>query len=162
MDRQQVRDMLAQLHFSAALPERVLDELAQAGQVQGFPAGTVLFREGTPNQNLYLISVGCVALEMQVPGRGRVRILSLGPGDVLAWSALLGDGEMTATAVALEDTQAISVSGRRMQEVCEANHDVGYALMHRISMALSQRLLATRLQLLDLFSNTMPAIATEK
>jgi CRP-like cAMP-binding protein len=81
---------------------------------------------------------------------------------VLAWSALLGDGEMTATAVTLEDTQVIAVSGRWLQEACEANHDVGYALMQRMCVALSQRLLATRLQLLDLFSNTAPAVAMEK
>jgi CRP-like cAMP-binding protein len=162
MDRQQLRDLLTELQFSAALPEKVLDELAQSAQLQGCPAGTVLFREGERNHNLYLISVGGVALEMHVPGRGRVRVLSLGPGDVLAWSALLGNGEMTATAIALEDTQVISLSGHWLQGVCEAHHDVGYALMQRMCIALSQRLLATRLQLLDLFSNTALADAMEK
>ena len=32
---------------------------------------------------------------------------------MLAWSALLGDGQMTATATALEDTHVISVAGVR-------------------------------------------------
>ena len=71
---------------------------------------------------------------------------------MLAWSALLGDGQMTATATALEDTRLISTAGQHLAELCNTNREFGYQLMTRVAEALAKRLVATRLQLLDLFS----------
>jgi CRP-like cAMP-binding protein len=63
---------------------------------------------------------------------------------------------MTATAIAVEDTEAIAISAERLLEICQLNAQVGYELMRRMALALSKRLLATRLQLLDLFSAEAP------
>ena len=76
--------------FWADLPEPVLDALAAVSAVTDFSAGSTIFREGAENHFLYILHRGHVGLDMHVPGRGRVRILSLGPGEMLAWSALLG------------------------------------------------------------------------
>ncbi len=59
---------------------------------------------------------------------------------------------MTATAIALEPAQLIAFPGQTLRELCEADHHFGYRLMFRLSQALSKRLLATRLQVLDLFA----------
>jgi CRP-like cAMP-binding protein len=160
MDRITLRQRLAEIAFAAELPGAVLDEIATAAAPADFVAGTVIFREGTIDRNLYLLNSGQVALEMLVPGRGRVRLLSLGPGDMLAWSALLGEGRMTATAIATEDTETIAIDADRLLEICTANPQVGFEVMRRMSLALSKRLLATRLQLLDLYS-TEPLLYRE-
>jgi CRP/FNR family transcriptional regulator, cyclic AMP receptor protein len=152
MEKQQLRELLGELSFSADLPDEILEQIAAVSVVIDYPAGTVLFREGSQNQNLYLICSGSVALEMCVPARGCLRLLSLGPGDMVAWSALLGDGQMTATALVTEDTRVVAASADKLRKICESNHDVGYQLMRRMAEALSRRLLATRLQMLDLFS----------
>jgi CRP-like cAMP-binding protein len=79
---------------------------------------------------------------------------------MLAWSALLGEGRMTATAIAIEDTETIAIDADRLLEICTANPQVGFEVMRRMSLALSKRLLATRLQLLDLYS-TEPLMCRE-
>ena len=142
----------------ADLPAGVLDELAAVSVVLRFPANTVLFREGSENHNLYVIQSGQVVLEMCVPARGCTRLISLGPGDLVAWSALLGSGRMTASAIASEDTEVIAISAHKLLKICEANHEIGYHVMRRIAMAVSLRLLATRLQMLDLYSTESPVI----
>ena len=109
MDTPTLKAALAELHFAADLPAEVLDRLSQVAIVELMAAGHVLFREGTQNRNWYLVSSGRVALEMNVPGRGAVRILTLGPGEMVAWSALVGEGKMTATAVAVEDSELVVV-----------------------------------------------------
>jgi CRP/FNR family cyclic AMP-dependent transcriptional regulator len=152
MDKKVLAQVLAKLHFSATLPEEVLTHMASAAGVHKFPAGTALFRENVENHHLLIIVTGRVALDMHVPERGTVRILSLGPGDVLAWSALLAAGRMTTSAVALEDTQVVSISAEELLSACEANHSFGYFLMRQVAFALAERLVATRRQLLDLFS----------
>jgi CRP-like cAMP-binding protein len=89
---------------------------------------------------------------MCLPARACTRILTLGPGDIVAWSALLDEGLMTATAVATEDTELIQFSGVELRTLCDADSRLGCGLMRRVAEALADRLLATRLQLLDLFA----------
>ncbi|MFO0899520.1 MAG: cyclic nucleotide-binding domain-containing protein [Pirellulales bacterium] len=157
MDVSRLKNLLGQLRFTASLPPRAIEQLAELAELRGFPAGAVLFAEGSRNPDLYVIAVGSVGLDMNVPARGPTRLLSVGPGELLAWSALLGGGRMTAMATALEDTQVVSVDGRRLAALCDADHELGYRVMRRLAMGLSERLVATRLQLLDLFGQETPA-----
>ena len=152
MQAQQLRELLGRLPFAAAFPARSIDELAAVSLLVDFPAGAVLFREGAVNHNLYLVCDGKVALEMCVPARGCIRLMTLGPGDLAAWSAVLGGGEMTATGVAVEPVRAIAASGPKLLELCQRDPAFGYLLMRRVAIEVSRRLVATRLQLLDLFA----------
>ncbi len=161
MDMQLLVQSLGKLRFAASLPDNTLAGLAAAAQFRNFPAASRLFSEGGRNDDLMVIAVGRVALDMHVPGRGSSRILSLGPGDLIAWSALLGGGRMTATATALEDTEVIVVSATDVIQACEGNYAFGYQLMRQVAMTLGERLSATRLQLLDLFAESPPYIPPE-
>jgi len=158
MNKAQLRERLKELSFSAQLPDKVVDHLAEISLAIDYPAGSVLFREGSVNDTLYLVCWGTVALEMNVPARGAARLLTLGPGDLVAWSSLLNHGEMTATAIVTEDAQLIAISAPKLRRLCEADHELGFQFMRRLSQALAKRLVATRLQLLDLFSHEPPVI----
>lgn len=153
MDEPSIAIALREMEFSAVLPASVLTQLSRAAEWRVLSSGSVLFREGDFHDQLYLIHAGHLALEMCIPARGCTRLLTLGPGDLAAWSSLCGEGQMTATAIALEPVQLIAFPGRTLRELCEADHHFGYRLMSRLSQALSKRLLATRLQLLDLFGS---------
>ncbi len=47
---------------------------------------------------------------------------------------------------------AVAISGLELRQLCNTDFEVGYHVMGQVASALSQRLLATRLQLLDLFA----------
>lgn len=138
--------------FALGLAPHILAELAVLATRREFQPGAVIFREGTACDDLFLIKSGLVALDLQVPGRGLIRVLTIGPGELLGWSPLLGEGPMTATATALEQTAAFAISGSKLRSLCEKNYEVGFRIMQKVAAALSQRLTATRLQLLDLFA----------
>lgn len=161
MDTKQLEFVLEELHFSEALPREVLGQLAAESTLVRRQAGEVVFREGSDNDDLYLIRTGRLALEMSVPGRGAVRILTLGPGEMIGWSSLLDQGQVTATAVVVEESELIVASGRSLRNLSEGNHDFGYPLMREMAASLSKRLVATRLQLLDLFAETPPGLPSE-
>ncbi len=161
MDAQTLAYVIGKLRFSESLPQDVLSRLAAIATLRGFPAGTVVFREGAQNNQIMIICVGLLALDMHVPGRGDVRIMSLGPGDMVAWSSLLDEGRMTATAVALEDTQVVCIPSRDVHSLCETDPAAGYAIMGAMARSLASRLVATRLQLLDLFGDTTPNVPRE-
>jgi CRP/FNR family transcriptional regulator, cyclic AMP receptor protein len=144
--------------FLRGIPEPLRPALEALARPRHFPAGQVLFTEGSPQDDLHLIAAGHVRLDMVVPGLGRRALLSLGPGDLLAWSALLGNQVMTTSALALEPVDTVALSGPKLQELCEAQPEIGYHLMQQVARALSRRLVATRLQLLDLFRHDSPAL----
>ncbi len=58
---------------------------------------------------------------MRVPGHGMRKILTLGRGDLLGWSALLANGGMTTTAIVTEDTKVIEFSTVELKLMCEQN-----------------------------------------
>lgn len=142
--------------FWEALPQSVRAELEAIAVPRHWSPGAVLFQEGSEHDDIYLLQGGHVRLEMVVQRRGRVPMMTVGVGDVVGWSPLFGGHAMTATAIALEPTQAQAFDGKRLRELCAANHELGYHVMRYIAVTLSERLLATRLQLLDLFREHEP------
>lgn len=162
MASEEIYRSLAEIQLFSGLSETVLRQLADLAELRRYAADEVLFHEGTGFAELLLVSQGKVQLQMRVPGHGSIPILTLGPGQLLAWSAVLGAGEMTTSAVALEETEAFALPGDKLQELCEQDHDFGYLFMERLAGALARRLVATRLQLLDLFASETPRISVKE
>lgn len=149
---------LSQVPFCARLPDAGLRCLADCAQPRSFDAGQVLFHEGTVSSDLFLMRRGRVQLQMRVPGRGSVPILTLGPGQLVGWSAAMHGGEMTTSAIALETTEVFALAGDTIRTLCEQDHELGFRFMQQLAGALARRLVATRLQLLDLFATDPPRI----
>ncbi|MEM9588947.1 MAG: cyclic nucleotide-binding domain-containing protein, partial [Planctomycetota bacterium] len=99
------------------------------------------------------VQQGRVKLEMSTRQAHRKAVLTVGAGDLLAWSALLGDGRMTATATTMVPTTLTAFVASELLACCDSNHDLGYVVMKNLSRSVSRRLVATRIQLLDLFES---------
>ena len=151
-----ISEMLRHSGLFADLADPQLVELAALAGVAEHAPGQILFREGGCNAELAFVIDGIVSLEMHVPSRGPARILTIGSGQLLAWSALLGGGTMTATAIALDRVRLIVFPAGALWSLCETNHDIGYSVMKQVAGSVARRLLGTRLQLLDLFAETDP------
>ncbi len=144
-------ERLVSLQFTSQLPEVAREALAGIAAERTIAKGQTLCREGESCHELFLVASGHVGLDMLVPGRGQVRVMTLGPGEVLAWSALVGNQGATATGIALEETETIVFPDDALINLCQTNHDVGYPMMRELAKAISRRLVTSRLQLLDLF-----------
>lgn len=136
--------------------ESHLHRLERLAVEQHYALGSVLFAENSLHRTFYLIIEGSVSLDIHMPRQGPRRVLSVGPGDILAWSAILGDGRMTTSATTTTPTRLIAWPADQLLELCQNDHEIGFVFMQRIAQALSRRLTATRLQLLDMFAETEP------
>lgn len=144
--------------FLQHIPAEYVQEILILGQQQRFAPAAVLFREGTIHRYFHLLVEGRVRLDMVVMGCGRVPVLTLGPGDVLAWSALVAEDLMTSTATALEPVTTLAFEGAQLRRLCSERPEIGYHVMKQVARSLSRRLVATRLQLLDLFASHVPVL----
>ncbi len=134
--------------LSASAREKVLS-LAQS---MHYSAGQTIFSGGDPSARVFIVKSGRVGIVIHIPSRNSVTMLTLGPGDLFSWSALVAPYIETATARALEDTTALAVSGSALMDACEQDPRVGYDLYRALTHVLTTRLRATRLQLLDVFA----------
>lgn len=149
---------LKQIEVLNGISESELEKLASIAELVAYRAGELLFRENSPAEAVYLIVEGNASLEICAPSVGCQRILTVGKGELLGWSPVLENARFTATSRALTAVQAVKISGADLLKLCEADPRLGYHFMQRVALALSKRLTATRLQLLNVFGNEIPVL----
>lgn len=142
--------------FGAALAAETQERLARLTRIERIPGGTTLFREGEVTAQFSIVLEGRVALRTLVPERGMVTILTVEPGDILGWSALVAPHRATSTAIAIEPIALLAFDGEQLRSALRADHALAASLYPRLLQAVGRRLAATRLQMLDLFSREAP------
>ncbi len=153
MDKTAIRDKLKVNPWFARLSDEHFEKMISIAKKVSWSAGKIIFREGDKDPHVYLLLKGHVAIEMYVPGRGRVTILTVGTGDLLGWSSLLTIVEIrTASARSIHDTDAIAFDAVALRELCDEEHELGYAIFRRVTNVVASRLTATRLQLLNMYA----------
>lgn len=162
-----------------AISAENIAKLINMANVARFHAGEFLFREGQSHGDLYIMLDGKVDLLMTVPGRGPQRILTVGTGELLAWSAMIGaydrpngnmgaadhsnasksgnldfdpNAVMTCDAVSATSSTLLRLHGRRLRRLFESEPQLGFEFMLWLAGGVAKRLTATRLQMLDLFA----------
>ena len=67
--------------------DQILSHLSHAASIRHLHANQFLFHQADLQSSLFIVQSGLIELAMIVPGRGPVPILSVGPGELIAWSA---------------------------------------------------------------------------
>jgi CRP-like cAMP-binding protein len=116
-----------------------------------FQPGEYLFREGEDAEHVFLVRHGRVALEVHAPGRAPLVIQTLSGGEIVGWSWFFPPFRWHFDARAAELTRALQLDAACLRSKCESDPRFGYELLKRISAAMADRLLATRMQLLDVY-----------
>jgi CRP-like cAMP-binding protein len=113
-----------------------------------FPARHRLFEDGGSASRFWLIQSGHVTLDLQVPGQGRMKIETIGMGELLGWSWLFPPYRWSFGAVAARRVEAFEFDARAVRACGEADPVLGYVLTQRLARVLAKRLQATRVRLI--------------
>jgi CRP-like cAMP-binding protein len=147
-------DSLAGTWFGSRLPADARERLEPHIRLVEYDAGTEILREGEPTQDLGIVRTGRVALRLRVPERGPTTILTVEPGDIIGWSAVVPPHRATSTIVALLPTELLLIDGAALRAELAADPKLAAQVYLSLLEALAHRLTGTRLQLLDLFTMT--------
>lgn len=145
-----VARVLAQPFF-AGLPHALVRELCVFGTPDAFPAGCRVFTEGGPADRFWLLESGSVALGLHVAGHGDQVVETVGAGGVLGWSWLYPPYRWQFDAVTREPVTAVAFDAAAVRRRCDADPELGYALLRLFTPVIVDRLQAARLRLLDLW-----------
>ena len=137
--------------FAAGFRAEHRARLAAMAKEARFEPRQVIFREGDDYSVLYLLVEGMVALELEVPDHV-LRVQTLYAGDVFDWSALLPHAGKHFQARALDRVVALAIEGEDLLASFKSDPEFGVIFLLRLMGVVSERLRATRLQLLDMYS----------
>ncbi|MDI1432556.1 Crp/Fnr family transcriptional regulator [Polyangium sorediatum] len=112
-------------------------EAAEAARVliarfgKSFQPGEVIYREGEPGTEAYLLEEGRVRLIKKVRGAER-SLMVLKPGDLFGESALLPGAERSSTAVALSSGLALAIDQATLQNLLEHNAGIASRMVKQL------------------------------
>src|SRR5262249_54402471 len=84
--------------FLQTLGEQQVLKITRMAQLKELDEKTVVFRQGQDSPFIYIVLDGKIGLHVDEPDGTTVEIATLGPGELLGWSPVLGRYAMTATA----------------------------------------------------------------
>jgi CRP/FNR family transcriptional regulator, cyclic AMP receptor protein len=104
-------------------------------EFEQFPAGEVIFKEGTPGDVMYVIQEG----EVDILIHGRV-IETVGVGGVVGEMALIDKGPRSATVIAKTDAKIVPVDNKQFEFLVQETPFFATQVM---------RILVDRLRMMD-------------
>ena len=148
----ELRELLRTVPLFSGLQEAGLDELGRLAARRHYAKDGVIFFENDVGASLFMIERGRVKVSI-LGDDGREVILSvLGPGDFFGEMALLDDEPRSASAIAAEATDLITISRSDFQSAIDENPEILRALlgvlMERVRKANHQ---ISTLALLDVY-----------
>ncbi|MFC2136115.1 aspartate ammonia-lyase [Bacteroidota bacterium] len=105
-----------------------------------YEAGTIIFSENNPRQNLFLIYEGEVELFKKTPFGEEKRLTFFSKYDFLGEGALMDDSPHSTSGRALLKTTALLLSREKFNELFKEHNDVAVKILSRIAKVISRRM----------------------
>lgn len=137
--------ILAPMPLFAHCNERELRSVAQATRPRRFPEGTIIFEQGHPGTELYLLISGSV--DIVADGQ---KIATLGPGSNFGEMAMLDEPSRSASAVAGSETELMVIPRDAFFAMLKGNPMLAVKILWNMLLRLSANLRRTSRRLADL------------
>ena len=149
-DKGSLANKLGGTWFGSGLAARDRERLVAGATLRAFAAGEILLREGAACETFGVLVSGLLGMQTLVPGRGSVTLMTVEPGDVYGWSALVPPHRSTSTVLGIEPGEALVFDAADLRDLLHDDDELAATLYPRLLQSLGRRRTATRFQLLDL------------
>src|SRR3954452_3560212 len=101
-----------------------------------YPKSTVLFREGEPGKEMFVIQAGKVAISKRVREVEKV-LAVLGPGEFFGEMALISNKPRNATATIAEDAKVLVIDPKTFEGMIRGNSEIAVRMIKKLAERLS-------------------------
>src|SRR5512138_1994445 len=102
-----------------------------------FPQGTVLFREGDPGKEMYVVQAGRVTISKRA-GDVEKPLTTLGPGEFLGEMSILNNRPRSATATCAEACKLLVIDARTFEAMIRGNAEIAIRLIKKLAARLQE------------------------
>lgn len=120
----------------AELDDRELASIAAVAKPRRFAKEDVIFHESEPGDVFCLIREGKVKVTMISPEGKEIILSTLGPGDFFGEMALLDDQPRSATVIALEPLDVVTIMRNDFLQILKENFSITRKILAEISRRL--------------------------
>ena len=113
-------------------------------------ADTVIFEQGEPAENLYVVVSGEIVVQFKPDDGPAIVVAHVQDGGVVGWSAALGSRAYTSGAMTTVDTRMLRVRGADLRALCVQDPELGQAILDHLAGIIAERLRSTHAQVLSL------------
>ncbi len=145
-------DILAAQPLFAGLDPEITDLLAGCATNEQFTPGAYLLKADAPADRLFLLRSGDVAIEMRMPGRGRLTVQTVHPGHIVGATWFLPPYRWRFDARAVDTVRATGIDAACLRKKCDDQPRIGYEVMKRFLPVVAERLQSARMQLIELYA----------
>ncbi len=151
MSFKKIPDLLSEHEFFKDFPKDSLDLIAGCGKNVHFKPDAYIAHEGDAADQFYVIKSGSAVIEIHSPNKGVLQIMSLKGHDIAGWSWIFPPYKWNFDLRATSELSMIALDGKCLRQKCEEDHSLGYYLMKKFAMIMTDRLKTARMQVLDIY-----------
>lgn len=102
-----------------------------------FPKGTVLFREGEPGKEMFVIQSGKIAISKRVRDVEKV-LAVLGPGEFFGEMAIISNKPRNASASVNDDAKLLVIDPKTFEAMIRGNAEIAVRMIKKLAERLSE------------------------
>jgi len=121
------------VYFFSGLSEVEIEAIRKTCREVAFPAGQIIFEEGSQADRFYLILSGSVEVWKDYRSEQKDRLARHGPGHLFGEMSLIDDLPRSATVIACEDTRLYSIERGDFQRIVSENSNIALSIMKSVS-----------------------------
>lgn len=146
-----ITESLAALPFFEGMPEEYLEFISGCASHAHFSEGEFLLLEGSEADHFFAIREGLAALEIEAANK-TFTLQTVQEGNVVGWSWMIPPYTWHYDVRAITPVSAIRFNALCVRDKCDADPRFGYEVLRRFSRLVIQRLMVTRMLLIDMYS----------
>jgi CRP-like cAMP-binding protein len=150
--KEAIINCLSGIPIFADLASNELNTISDHMHVSRLEAGDIVFSEGDPGDEVCFVVDGILDVMKLYDGQLEKKIAISAPGGSIGEMAVIGNFSRTATVKACTDATLLTLSRRRLDQICDEHPKIGVKILRSIARLLSLHLKDTSQELLELIS----------
>ena len=127
-----IPEILSRVSLFSLVKKRDLKRISKLATHHSFKQGDVIIREGTRDGRLFVIVSGKVEIIKDLHGPGRESLRMFGANSYFGEMALIDDYIRTASVVAVEDTEALTLDQWNIREEIKKYPSIAIELLQTL------------------------------
>jgi sulfate permease, SulP family len=131
---------LAHVDLLSTLTSAELEAVEHHTRRETFPRGKIIFREGDPGSELFIVTKGRASAYLNLINGGDIRLATFAPGTIFGELAILDTGPRSASVVADDEVICYVLSEQQFAALAKDAPAVAIKLLSGLGRELSRRL----------------------
>lgn len=139
----QKRNLIKNVYLFKTLTEDELNLINEIAEMKTYNAGDVIFSQSSDSAAMYVINFGSIRIQQKTKDGDDLEVAVLGTGSHFGEMSFLDQQKRSATAVAIEKSDIVSISYDDLKKIIDADVKIAKDFYQSLSHFLIARLRIT-------------------